>query len=158
MVQGLILRPGMLPGTQTHVWYPGSEWSPKHCRWAPKVWVQGKNVSRLGRTDEAQELVHGRDIFVFLRQGGAIDGMSTVLSKHSNNTITAPRRVVSPRLLSLSPPLLTSPVPAAELGPASCSFPESSNDIDGMTCLNHEQVRIYKAWVKSMRFVFFPLR
>ena len=31
MNQGLVVRPGLAPETQTHVWYLGSEWSPKCC-------------------------------------------------------------------------------------------------------------------------------
>ena len=31
MNQGLVVRPGLAPETQTHVWYLGSEWSPKRC-------------------------------------------------------------------------------------------------------------------------------
>ena len=118
--------------------------------------MQGKDISRLGRTDDAQEPIHGRDIFVFLRQGGLPMAASERrrLSHHGEfyyisiaATEKSPSKgLVSPRLLSLTPPLLTSPVPAAELGPALFSFPESSNDIDGMTWLDHEQVPMGKVY------------
>ena len=58
------------------MWYLGSEWSPKAIS-SPKVGqCKAKTFSR--RTDNAEQLVHCRDIFVFFFRHGAGSGVGEI--------------------------------------------------------------------------------